>query len=47
MSHTNYHRPPKIRKPVPRKPNKIIVPDSVYSRKKERVRMQKIIKNYT
>jgi len=36
MAHINYRRKSKIRKPILQKPNKVIPPDSLYDRNKEK-----------
>lgn len=46
MSHKNYRRPVGFRKPVPMKPNKVIVPDSIYDRQKDKRQIEKLVKGY-
>ncbi len=47
MPHKNYRRPPKFRKPVSMKPNKVIIPESVYDREKDKRQIKKLIREYT
>jgi hypothetical protein len=44
MGHTNYRRKLKIRKPLLLKPNKVIRPDIIYNRNKEKIKLSDIFK---
>ncbi len=37
MSHTNFRRKVKIRKPVANKPHKVILPQNIYDRNKQKI----------
>jgi len=43
----NWRRKVKIRKPVPMKPNKFIVPETMYNRKKDKPVLRRVYDYYS